>query len=220
MKRQLRKKRGKKIERKVAGSFFAKESERKTQQPGFFTLEKILFFILIILVIISMLFLLSWKSSGENGTTAPHEKSVAVYTDRDEYVEGDNISISVESTCGNVSLLIDGKEIRTENENDAFSASLTAAMGMHNITAEGDGCEASRSVTVLERECSENETESCVINGCDGYKPCVDGRFEECRKNRRVCKQGSRIGCPLNSCSFGYATCNECGTGYGPCEPR
>ena len=195
----------------------AKRGKENARPRCFSVMAKILFFILLFLVFASMVFLFIEKE-GEKRVGA--QKEIIMHTDKDEYVEGDSISVSGESTCGNVSLFVDGKEIQARNVDGTFSASLTAVIGAHNITAEGDGCAASSGVTVLNRECSGNETISCTVNGCDGYKPCVDGRFGACRKNKRVCKPGSRMGCSLNSCSFGYMICNECGTGYGHCAPR
>lgn len=179
---------------------------------------KIFFFIILLLVILSMFLVLTGKE--EERVEIPRKKVVAVATDRKEYVEGNEIRIFGESTCGNVSVFVDGEKIHAKNVDGRFSASLTAVIGAYKITAEGNGCTASRVITVLERECTGNETRDCIINGCDGYQPCRDGRFAACRKNKRVCKPGIKIGCSLDKCRFGYKTCNECGTGYGPCEPR
>jgi hypothetical protein len=182
-------------------------------------LAKIFFFIILLVTVISVFLVLTWREE-EKAVGIQRKRVVAVATDRKEYVEGSEIKIFGESTCGNVSVSVDGEKILTKNVDGRFSASLTAVIGAHSITAEGEGCTSSRAITVLERECTGNETRDCIVNGCDGYQPCRDGRFAACRKNKRVCKPGTRIGCSLDRCRFGYKTCNECGTGYGPCEPR
>lgn len=73
-----------------------------------------------------------------------------------------------------------------------------------------------------EGECSGDEFISCKMaeGGCTGKKYCVSGKFGECARELQVCQPGARLRCSLNSCSFGEAICNECGSGWGECLPR
>lgn len=70
--------------------------------------------------------------------------------------------------------------------------------------------------TIQEKECEEGEIATCVKDGCDGTMECINGKFSSC-SIEKICVPGSKIGCAMDSCTTGYKTCNECGTGYGEC---
>lgn len=59
----------------------------------------------------------------------------------------------------------------------------------------------------------------CAISGCPGNRTCGNGFYSDCVLPRKICVPGSQVGCSTDSCKFGYATCNPCGTGYGQCLP-
>ncbi len=68
-----------------------------------------------------------------------------------------------------------------------------------------------------ERLCSEGQIRNCTVGGCTGVSTCASGRWGGC-KWEMVCTPGIRAPCLNNSCVYAYKECNECGTGYGPCE--
>ena len=64
--------------------------------------------------------------------------------------------------------------------------------------------------------CTEGQTQYCAIDSCSGTRTCVGGVWSGCRW-QQVCTPGSRIPCLRQDCSYAVQTCNECGSGYGPC---
>ena len=65
--------------------------------------------------------------------------------------------------------------------------------------------------------CVEGQTKGCTVGPCDGLSTCLNGRWGPCRWET-VCTPGTEAPCTQNGCAYAYKECNECGTGYGPCE--
>ena len=70
--------------------------------------------------------------------------------------------------------------------------------------------------TTQSYECLANETEPCKINGCNGTKECINGRWTHC-KVISECIPGETEGCHYDQCRYGIKTCNDCGK-WGPCR--
>ena len=67
--------------------------------------------------------------------------------------------------------------------------------------------------------CNNGQAQPCEISGCIGNQTCRNGFYSDCALPRKICVPFSKIGCSSDSCKFGYAICNPCGTGYGVCLP-
>jgi hypothetical protein len=66
-------------------------------------------------------------------------------------------------------------------------------------------------------ECTSRETKACERGECGGTIYCIGGTWGECVQKKRICVPGKKVGCTLDSCSFGYRICNGCGTGFSEC---
>ncbi|MFA6489444.1 MAG: hypothetical protein WCT52_02075 [Candidatus Micrarchaeia archaeon] len=132
-------------------------------------------------------------------------------------LEGQDAKFKAYSTCGNFTISADGNEICEGTSGQEFSFALPA--GNHSITASGGNCTVSVPVQVVRPECLDGEIKSCERDGCAGKSTCFNGGWGGCVLPSKKCAPGTRIGCAYNSCSFGYATCDKCGTGFGPCLP-
>ncbi|VVC01276.1 Uncharacterised protein [uncultured archaeon] len=122
------------------------------------------------------------------------------------------------SSCGNFSILLDG--VKVAEGRSGADAYVRAGAGEHLLLAKSAGCSGSLSFSVLKRECSDGEKRACSIGSCEGVQSCAGGAFSGCTLPRKTCVSGEKAGCSLDSCRSGYAVCNECGTGFGPCEPE
>ncbi|MBN2478534.1 hypothetical protein JXB01_04565 [Candidatus Micrarchaeota archaeon] len=71
---------------------------------------------------------------------------------------------------------------------------------------------------VFGNECGKGEMQKCFLNECEGVKYCNYGYWGECTL-KKVCTPGEKVYC-ADVCPTAYKTCNECGTGYGPCIPK
>lgn len=68
----------------------------------------------------------------------------------------------------------------------------------------------------LNFECVENQTMECELNGCEGIKICLNGKWSPCRITME-CVPGQTIGCHYDQCRYGIRTCDRCGK-WGPCK--
>lgn len=132
-------------------------------------------------------------------------------------LEGQDAKVKAYSTCGNFTISADGKTVCAGSSGQEFSFPLPA--GNHSITASGGNCSVSVPLQVIARECQDGQAQDCARNGCPGKRTCLEGSWSSCALPERKCAPGARIGCAYNSCSFGYATCDKCGSGFGPCLP-
>lgn len=131
-------------------------------------------------------------------------------------VEGMPVSVRAFSTCGQFTLYLDGQLLAS---GERVAQPVSAKAGRHRLLAQNAKCNASAQFETLARECAEGEKKACMKDGCGGTALCENGRFSPCVLPPQACLPGQRVGCPLDGCSFGYRTCNSCGTGYGPCRP-
>ena len=145
---------------------------------------------------------------------------ISLIVESQNLVEGQPAVVKAYSTCGNFTLSADGQEICAGTSGQVFSLPLAA--GNHSVTAAGGNCSVSVPVQVAsgsKKECNDGQTQACKLNGCSGTRTCFGGIWDVCQLPYRKCMPGARIGCALNSCSFGYSTCDKCGAGWGPCLP-
>jgi|GEM_PF-917603 len=133
--------------------------------------------------------------------------------------EGQSVKFTAYSSCGEFSVSGGAQETPSSGLGKEFSIPLP--IGSHTIIAANKDCNASAQVEVVRRECGAGETQSCEESGCAGTRSCeASGIWGECSLPPRKCTPGARIGCAFNACSFGYTTCNKCGTGFGECIPE
>ena len=130
-------------------------------------------------------------------------------------VSGNTATIRAVSTCGAFDVLLDGVEFG--NGTPLLSEPFLLEEGSHVFVAQGKGCNSTLAFSVLARECDGNETLECEKSGCPGARKCIGGMFSDCALPKKVCYPGEKVGCSTNGCSFGYITCNQCGTGFGIC---
>ena len=133
------------------------------------------------------------------------------------YYAGQPASISAYSSCGAFDVSLDGKKIAS-SENRA-QQNLILPYGAHILEAKSSRCSKSFSFTVLQKECSGNESAGCFIGECGGTRECSNGFFGPCSLPKKICVPGLQIGCSVDGCKFGKTACNACGTGFGACEP-
>jgi hypothetical protein len=131
--------------------------------------------------------------------------------------EGAQVDAKAFSSCGSFQLFLDGEKI-ADGEARA-EARINASMGTHTLVAKNSQCSREAQFSVFRVECQGNSTAPCDVGGCSGVKQCAGGLYSECVLPKRICVPGEKSGCTLNACQFGYATCDKCGTGFGPCEP-
>lgn len=133
------------------------------------------------------------------------------------FVAGGTATASAFSSCGEFVLLLDGTAI---SSGAGAGVQLPLVAGTHTLEAKNARCESNLSFLVAVRECIGNQTRSCAAGACLGTQECAGGIYGECIIPPRICTPGVRIGCSLDGCHFGYAACNGCGNGFGPCLPR
>jgi hypothetical protein len=133
----------------------------------------------------------------------------------------EGMEVFATSPCGEASikLYLDGTIAGEEMGARATFALSPLAAGEHALSATSGECSGSLEFSVAAPACNAGETEECGIGACKGLRKCENGAFTECMLPKKMCVPGSATGCLLDSCSFGYSKCNECGTGYGPCMP-
>ena len=132
-------------------------------------------------------------------------------------VDGNNATLRAVSTCGAFDVLLDGQEFGKGAL--ALNAHMALKEGNHTANAYGNGCNSTLAFAVTARECAGDRTEACARDGCSGTRQCIEGRLSSCALPKKICSPGEKIGCTTNGCAFGYATCNQCGTGFGKCLP-
>ncbi len=146
------------------------------------------------------------------------ERKIEIFSDaKTPLLEGAATTAKAYSSCGSFAIYLDGKKIADGGAR--AEATVRAPVGKHIIEAKNPECESRLEFVVEKKECEGNETLSCWIGNCSGTQICAGGVFAGCVPQRKVCVPGENIGCTLNACKFGYATCNACGTAFGPCLP-
>jgi hypothetical protein len=131
--------------------------------------------------------------------------------------EGTAVKLATVSSCGPFGIYVDGAEHGRYDQSAKTSLSLAA--GQHLFEAKNANCSASVSFRVEKTECGEGDSQACVVGKCNGTRTCYGGRWGGCIQPKKVCPPGQRMGCSVDGCNFGYAFCNECGSGFGPCLP-
>ncbi len=153
-------------------------------------------------------------------SSAPREEggsSIEVFLDgKGTVFEGERLTVKAFSSCGKFELLLDGKKIAV-GETRA-QAAFVANAGRHTIEAKGAQCSQKLEFEAVARQCDEGGEQDCKIGSCTGRQACAAGRFGNCVLPKKVCVPGTKTGCTLNSCQFGYRICNDCGTGYSDCS--
>jgi len=144
--------------------------------------------------------------------------TIEIFLEGIPLIEGENATARAYSSCGSFSLYLDGQGIgRGESHAQGF---FVATEGRHTIEAKGEKCNASLAFIAEKRECLLGQEINCGEGECEGKKTCEGGRWGRCVLPKKVCLPGSRAGCNLDGCKFGYSTCNKCGSGFGPCLPK
>ena len=75
--------------------------------------------------------------------------------------------------------------------------------------------------TVSVPSCTPNTVETCIVGSCVGVRECTnESNWGPCVVEH-VCVPGDREPCTTikGGCINGVKTCNDCGTGWGPCIP-
>lgn len=143
---------------------------------------------------------------------------IEIYLQPSRVAENSRAAVLAFSSCGPFSLYLDGKLLgQAESQ---IRADITAAAGSHLLSAEGTRCSRSLSFEAVQTECNDGENRSCTAGDCDGTQECRVGAWDACRLPQKKCVPGEKVGCSVDSCKFGYRTCNSCGTGFGQCLPR
>lgn len=142
---------------------------------------------------------------------------ISLFLDGAPPISGSTATLRAISTCGAFNVSLDGDAFGSGGA--LFSQPFLLEGGSHSFFAQGTGCNSTLSFRVALRECFGNETGACEEGGCTGTHTCEGGVFSPCSLPRKICSPGQKIGCSTNGCSFGYAACNQCGTGFGKCLP-
>ena len=174
------------------------------------------FLLPILLVCAAILAVYSFLPKPEGGAVQP-AGSISLSLQGGPLVSGNTASLRAVSTCGKFDVSLDGAGFGTGGP--ILSAPFLLEDGSHSFFAQGSGCNSTLAFSVLARECDANESASCEKNGCLGARKCAGGIFSECALPKKVCLPGEKVGCSTNGCSFGYMTCNPCGTSFGKCLP-
>ncbi len=137
-------------------------------------------------------------------------------------------AVSVQAKMGDcprasVSLTLDGQPLSYDWSGDGsgISTSVSPAAGAHRLALQSAdaACQATASFEVLAVQCSAGASQDCPSGACGGTQDCINGRWDACTPRTRICRPGERVSCSSNTCSFGLAECNGCGTGWGECRP-
>lgn len=148
---------------------------------------------------------------GDSGT-------IELFFDDSSVIEGENLTVRAYSSCGGFSIYLDERAI-AEGESYAKAAFLTQ-VGTHLLVAKNNRCNISLSFHVENRECISGQEKPCFEGGCEGKNECEGGRWGRCILPKKICQPGTKSGCNLDGCKFGYSTCNSCGSAFGPCLPK
>jgi hypothetical protein len=183
-------------------------------------------FLFLLLLVIAVLFvgLAPWQEKIVETTPpvqTPPSHTILLETSG-RAIEGGSISVFATSSCGEgipIALHLDGKSVGEQIGARATFPLSNLAAGEHELSASSGECIGSLSLLVSPASCNEGEKMPCEINGCAGIRLCENGILTECNLPKKICIPGSVTGCSLDSCSFGYTKCNECGNGFGPCMP-
>jgi len=132
-------------------------------------------------------------------------------------LEGKAASAKFFSSCGDFSVYLDRQHLGDYEQR--AEVPISAGIGSHTLEAKNSECVEKIVFEVKKAECSEREARGCSSGGCPGKQECVGGFFGNCQMPKKVCVPGQKVGCSSSACSFGYKTCNRCGTEYGPCTP-
>ena len=174
------------------------------------TLALFLSILLVCAVILAVYCFLPTVDSG-----APQGGDILLSIDGRPHVSGNTATLRAVSKCGAFDVLLDGTGFG--NGAPLLSMPFLLEEGRHVFFAQGNGCNSTLVFTVLARECNGDETKECEKDGCTGARKCAGGIFLECALPKKVCYPGEKVGCSINGCSFGYMTCNQCGTSFGKC---
>lgn len=122
-------------------------------------------------------------------------------------------------------LTLDGRPLSFDWSEDGsrISTQFSAASGTHRLEliSSRPDCSEGLDVMVQAMQCTGRETARCVAapGNCPGMKTCQDGRWSACSLSPNICRPGERVPCSSDSCKFGIAICDRCGTGWSPCVP-
>ena len=146
------------------------------------------------------------------------EGTITLYLQGNQpFLAGGQTSVQAFSSCGKFVLLLDGKQISSGDT--SVDAQVPLAQGTHMLEAENGACSNEVNFTVVAPECQGDANRSCMVGNCPGTQACSGGFYSGCQAPPRVCEPGETIGCSIDGCHFGYATCNGCGSGFGQCLP-
>ena len=151
----------------------------------------------------------------QGGGTLQRDGAISLSLYGRPLVSGNTATLRAVSTCGTFDVSLDGAVFG--NGEPLLSTPFLLEEGSHSFSAQGKDCNSTLVFTVLARECTGNETKECEKNDCPGVRKCAGGIFSECSLPKKVCSPGEKLGCSTNGCSFGYMTCNPCGTGFSVC---
>jgi hypothetical protein len=97
--------------------------------------------------------------------------------------------------------------------------SLRLVAGSHTFSFDNGPCRALLSMKVLPALCPDGTNRSCTnARACAGQQACKGGIWLSCRAPAPVCAPHVQVPCPLDSCTWGLATCNSCGSGWSKCR--
>jgi len=133
------------------------------------------------------------------------------------HLEGGLLTVNAASECGGMNITLDGNLVASGDS--LVSANISPGTGNHTLIASGNGCEQSLEFSVVKKECNDGDSRNCSAGPCGGTQECEGGLYGECNLAPKICSPSSKVGCPLDSCHFGYRTCDACGDAYGPCLP-
>ncbi|MEM2137469.1 MAG: hypothetical protein QW568_00075 [Candidatus Anstonellaceae archaeon] len=134
-----------------------------------------------------------------------------------ELLEGKAASAKFFSSCGAFTVYLDGQ--RLGDYEQRAEVPISAGIGNHTLEAKNQQCGEKFEFEVKAAECNDGEVRECGSDSCPGKQECAGGFFGSCQTPKKVCVPGQKVGCSSSACSFGYKTCNQCGTEYGPCTP-
>jgi len=149
------------------------------------------------------------------GNYAPQGGEISLSIEGRPLVSGNTVALRAVSTCGEFDVSLD--KAGFGNGTATLSQPFLLEEGNHTFFAQGNGCNSTLAFKVAARECEGNQTMECEMNNCTGARKCTGGVFSSCTLPKKICSPGERVGCSTDGCSFGYITCNQCGTGFGKC---
>ena len=100
-----------------------------------------------------------------------------------------------------------------------ITAPIRLSSGRHLISYDSGACHAALRIEVLPALCKDGASRACSnARGCAGSQECKAGVWLTCRVPAPVCAPNIKVPCPIDSCSWGTATCNSCGSGWSKCK--